>query len=425
MTRYTFSSSFLGIIFTARCAFSKRSWPYLAACAVPWLLCGGQRCIGRLAGLGQHRRSLSGYYRFLSDGKWRLRALFRALFDLAVREFKLTELTLVLDDTLCPKWGRQIFGAGSFFDHVKRPRAGYIWGHNWVVLAVVVQVGKVGWVALPFWIALYRPKQLCPPALFRTRHELAVEALTAVREWFPGAITLLADGAYNNDSIAGPARKLNLELVSRMRCDARLRRSKPPRQPKGKRGRKPKLGAWLPKLSVLARAGRAFRTERVQIYGKTVELRVREVVAYWPPLDRVVKVVISRDPKRKHRTAYLMTTDLTMSAVRVVELFARRWTVEQLFAVAKNQMGLGSAEVRKERAVTRHAALCLALITWMEVWAHRCCPALRERSFARKLAALRSETIAQTIFSSGPRGYRAREIAATLGILYATATSAA
>lgn len=423
MTRYTFSSSFLGLVFTARCAFSKRSWPYLAACAVPWLLCGGQRCISRLADVGKHRRSLSGYYRFLSDGKWRLRALFRTLFDLAVREFQLTELTLVLDDTLCPKWGRHIFGAGNFFDHVKRPRAGYIWGHNWVVLAVVVQVGRVGWVALPFWIALYRQKKLCPPALFRTRHELAVEALVAVREWFSGAITLLADGAYNNKSIAAPANQLNIELVSRLRSDARLRRPEAPPRPKGKRGPKPKRGAWLPKLSILARAGRAFRTERIQIYGKTVELRVREVVAYWPPLEAVVKVVISRDPKRKHRTAYLMTTDLTMSAVQVVELFARRWSIEQLFAVAKNQMGLDSAEVRKERSVIRHAALCLALVTWVEVWAHRCCPALRERSFARKLAALRSETIAQTIFASGPRSNPA--LAISIGSLYATATSAA
>lgn len=423
MIRYKVSSSFSDVVFTARFAFSKRSWPYLAACAVPWLLCGGQRCIGRLASLGRHRRSLSGYYRFLSDGKWRLRVLFRALFDLIVREFKVTDLTLVLDDTLCPKWGRHIFGAGSFFDHVARPRPGYIWGHNWVVLAVVVQVGKVGWVALPFWIVLYRQEKGCPSGLFRTRHQLAVEALEAVREWFPGSITLLADGAYNNDSIAAPGRKLNIELVSRMRSDARLRREKPPRQPKGKRGRKPQRGTWLPKLCVLARPSRAFRTEQVHIYGKTVELHLREVVAYWPPLDRVVKVVISRDPKRRHRTAYLMTTDLTLTAVQVVQLFARRWSIEQLFAVAKNQMGLDSAEVRKERAVIRHAALCIALLTWVEVWAHRCCPALRERSFARKLAALRSETIAQTIFSSGPRCNST--LAISVGSLYATATATA
>ena len=110
MARYTLSSSFLGVILSVRFAFSKRSWPYLAACAVPWLLCAGQRCVKRLAALGSHRRSLSGYYRFLSDGKWRMPVFFKCLFDLIVRTFRIAELTLVLDDTLSPKWGRGIFG---------------------------------------------------------------------------------------------------------------------------------------------------------------------------------------------------------------------------------------------------------------------------------------------------------------------------
>ena len=183
MKRYTLSSSFLGVVLSAKIAFSKRSWPYLAAAAVPWLLCAGQRCVTRLAGLSCHRRSLSGYYRFLSDGKWRMEVLFRSLFDLVVRTFRITDLVLVLDDPGAPgpKWGRGIFGTAFHFDHTARPRPGYIWGHNWVVLAVVVQVGNLAWAALPFWVALYRPKKTCPRGQFRTRHEMAAEAAEAVR----------------------------------------------------------------------------------------------------------------------------------------------------------------------------------------------------------------------------------------------------
>jgi hypothetical protein len=85
MKRLTFSSSFLGIVFSARLAFSKRSWPYVLALALPWLLCAGQRCMTRMANRGKIRRSLSSYYRFLSDGKWRMTVLFRSLFDLVVQ----------------------------------------------------------------------------------------------------------------------------------------------------------------------------------------------------------------------------------------------------------------------------------------------------------------------------------------------------
>ena len=409
---------------SAKVAFSKRSWPYVAATAVPWLLCAGQRSITRLAALGNHRRSLSGYYRFLSEGKWRLGLLFRSLFDLIVSTFRVTKLTLVLDDTLSPKWGRGIFGTGSFFDHAARPRPGYIWGHNWVALAVVVQIDTM-WVALPFWIALYRPEKSCRKEEFRTRHQLATEALKAVRSWFPGPIMLLADGAYANTSLVTPARELSMVLVSRIRSDARLREERPRRQSRSKRGRKPKHGPWLPTLKTLAGQGRGFVTQTVSIYGKTVTLRLREVVAWWPALECVVKVVITRDPERKERVAYLVSTDLTMTAQEVVEAFARRWTIEQLFSVAKNQMGFDSAEVRTERSVVRHAALAMAMVTWVEVWASRGGTKLPARSFSTKLMAARRATVMKTIFASGLRRKGSRRIAWTMAELFTTATRAA
>jgi len=423
--RYNLSSSFLGVVLSAKIAFSKRSLPYLVACAVPWLLCAGQRSVSRLAALAMHRRSQSGYYRWLSDGKWRLRVFFKCLFDLIVRTFRTPELTLVLDDTLSPKWGHGIFGTAFHFDHTARPRAGYIWGHNWVVLAAVVQVGTRAWVALPFWVALYRPKKTCPRGQFRTRHEMAAEALGFVRGWFSGPILLLADGAYANKSLVGPARKLAIQVVSRLRTDARLREPKPRKQPKGKRGRKPRRGPWLPRLSRLARQRSKFRTLAVAIYGKTVTLRLREMVAWWPPLACAVKVVIARDPRRPKRVAYLVSTDLALTAVEVVEAFARRWTIEQMFSVAKNQLGFDSAEVRKERSVLRHAALALAMITWVEVWTRRFRRHLSARPFAAKLAAVREEAVMQTIFASGPRRKGSRKIAATLATLFSAATRAA
>jgi hypothetical protein len=426
MKRLTFSSSFLGIVFSARLAFSKRSWPYVLALALPWLLCAGQRCMTRMANRGKIRRSLSSYYRFLSDGKWRMTVLFRSLFDLVVQTFNLhKEILLVVDDTLCPKWGREIFGTASFFDHVRRPRAGYIWGHNWIVLALVVPMGRAGWMSLPFWIALYRCKKSCPKGVFRTRHQLVATALEMVRTWYSGSIRLLGDGAYNNQSIIRPARKLGIHLIGRMRSDARLRGLYPKPPKKGKRGAKPTWGPWLPKLKDMIKAGRAFQTERVAIYGKTVTLRVRTFVAYWPKAGCPIRVVITRDPNRKKRVAILSCTNIAQTPIQIIEDFSRRWSIEQLFSVAKNQMGLDTAEVRKECSVLRHAALCMALATWVPVWAFRLRPHLGKSSFAAQLSALREETIKETIFASGPRTQGSRRIAQTLGNLFAAVTISA
>lgn len=425
MLRVSVASDLEEITFTARAAFSKRSWPFVLSMAVPWMLCAGQRSISRLAGMGGLRRSASAYYRFLSEGKWRSTVLFRSLLQLIVETFGLEELTLVLDDTLCPKWGRQIYGTGTHFDHVHRPRPGYIWGHNWVVLAVVVRASSKVSIALPFWIRLYRPKDRCAPGEFRTRHQMVAAVLLLVRSLFPGRIRLLADGAYANSSLVGPMQDLGIQLVSRLRRDASLRAPTPARRAKSVRGRRPKYGARLRKLNALAQSRTRFRSEQVSIYGKKVELRVLEFEAYWPALRRVIKVVITRDPRRPKRLAFLFSTDCEIGAVEIIESFAQRWSIEQLFSVAKCQMGLDSAEVRKQSSVVRHATLCMALITWTEVWAYRKNRASWARSFTQKLASLRAETIASTVFASGPRTRGSRRIAQGLGDLFIRATSVA
>jgi hypothetical protein len=225
--------------------------------------------------------------------------------------------------------------------------------------------------------------------------------------------------------VIGPADELKIGLVSRLRADAALRSAKPPRRSKKKRGRKPKFGAPLGKLAGMARCSSAFKARRVMIYGKTVTLLLREFEAYWPAIGRVVKVVITRDPKRPKRVAYLMTTDCLLDAIAVVELFAQRWTIEQLFSVAKLQMGLDSTEARKERAVVRHAALCMALIAWTEVWAYKVHPGAWARPFAQKLAAFRATTLTSTIFEAGPRTRGSRRIAHDIGSLFTSATGAA
>jgi hypothetical protein len=286
-------------------------------------------------------------------------------------------------------------------------------------------MGSFCWVALPVWIGLYRSKKRCKPGEFRTRFEMVRRMLRSVRLWAPAIeILLLGDGAYNNDSMVSVLDELKIFFVSRLRQDARLRKAPSPRR-KGQRGRPAKYGAWLPSLKLLASRHSAFRKATVHIYRRTLQLQVRIVDAFWPALGRKVRVVIVRDPKRRHRTAYLMSTDLTLTAEQIIESFSMRWSIEQLFADAKIQMCLDSTEARKPRAVLCHATLTMAFITWVQVWHHLAHPSTAHRSFSKKLNSLRTETIASTLFSSGPRTMPRRKNTAALANLFVTASTAA
>jgi hypothetical protein len=431
--RVRWEGEFLEVVFTARAAFSVRSWPYFKAMVIPWLLLQGQRCVTRLHAFGSHARSLSSYYRFLSDGKLRAQILSRSLVELVVRTFGLSQLLVVVDDTLCPKWGRQIFGTGTFFDHCSRPRPGYLFGHNWVVLSLVVDLFGVP-VALPFSVRLYRTEKSCLPKEFRTRHELVLESLGALREWTALPISLLGDGAYFNASLIRPLQEWKIGLVSRMRKDATLR-ADPPTPARHRKGRRPRYGHRLPSLAAIARSGGCWKLLRVHIYRSEVSVRAKTIDAWWPTCGQKIRLVIVRSVRGRVRVTFLASTDLTLTATEVIERFARRWSIEQLFSDVKLHLGLDSAEVRKPRSVLRHALLTFACATWIHVWHYRRDAsrqsgrtqgsALQARSLRSKLCDLRAEITDQILFSKRLRSTRSRRNASPMADLFAHALTAA
>ena len=431
--RVRWEGEFLEVVFTARAAFSKRSWPYFLGVVIPWLLLQGQRCVTRLHAFAGHVRSLSGYYRFLSDGKVRTELLSKLLFELIVRTFHPSAVEVVVDDTLCPKWGRQIFGAGRFFDHTSRPRPGFLWGHNWVVLALVVEVWGIP-VALPFFLRLYRSEETCRPKEFRTRHDLVLEGLQTLKEWTQLPISLVGDGAYFNSSLIRPLRKMGIPLCGRLRRDAILRADPAPIHPH-RRGRHPKYGHRLPSLPAMARSGGRWEIVRAHIYRKEVTLRVETIDAWWPTCGEKIRLVIVRSVHGRKRVTFLATTDLTRCAKEIIEWFARRWTIEQLFSDVKLHLGLDSAEVRKPRSVFRHALFTFACATWIHVWRYRRDLKLSHRqhqaphhapcSLRAKLRELRGVFIDQVLFCKRLRATRSRRNASPVADLFAHALTAA
>ena len=433
MLRIRREGEFLEVVFTARAAFSKRSWPYFVAMVIPWLVLQGQRSVTRLHAFAGQAGSLSGYYRFLSDGKVRAEVLSRTLVGLIIRTFRLSKLLVVVDDTLCPKWGRKIFGTGDFFDHTSRPRPGYLWGHNWVVLALVVDLGRIP-VALPFFVRLYRSEKRCRPEDFRTRHDFVLESLKLLQEWSSLPIEVVGDGAYFNDSLIRPLHERGIPLTGRMRRDATLRADPAPRHAHAK-GRRPKYGRRLPPLPEIACSGGDWKLVQVHIYRTDVTLRVKLLDAWWPTCGQRIRIAIVRRVRGQKGVTYLATTDLTRSAIDLIECFARRWTIEQLFSDVKLHLGLDSAEVRKPRSVFRHALFTFACATWIQVWHHRReAKTLRHgdsssghslRSLCAKLRQLRGVLIDQVLFSKHLRPTRSRRNASPVADLFAHALTAA
>ena len=418
MIRFHSTSGFSALLCSFREAFSRRSWPYWLATSVSWLVHTGQRHIRLLSTRAGWSRHESGYYRFFSAFKFNPESFAKHLLGLIIQSFGLTELLIAVDDTLCPKWGKKIYGTAIFYDHVKRPNPGYIWGHDWVVLAVVVHLfGRP--VALPFWVSLYRPQKLCSKGEFRTRLQIVAAVLQKVKTWFPQRISLVVDGAYFNKSLLRPLAPMGIDVVGRLRSDAALR-SDPPAKKKGP-GRKKRYGKALPKLKQIAKSSQGWEIIQVTIYGKVHRLRIKVVDAWWKVARLKIRVVVTRALADNRPPCYLATTNLSLSPKVIIERFALRWQIEQLFSDAKQLMGLDSAEIRKERSVCRHAQFTFSLVTLTRLWAKTTFARSSQppSSFRNQLSELRVDLLAHTISRAIPRGVLSARYHRALGELAA------
>ena len=342
-----------------------------------WVLCPGRRTGTRLWQMvaGADRPRYEAYVAFCREGRWPQRFdLMRVWAHLVVDHLSprhlqgLRELWLLLDDTLFHKTGRKVVGAGRYRDAVRSGvKTVTAWGLNIVVLAVYVDPlwGGEPW-AIPINFRIHRkPEQDNDPKV--TLLDLAAAMVREVAEWFPEyRLALMADGAY----AALAKRHLpRTVLYSRMRRNAALYREAPPRQP-GQRGRPRKKGARLPTperwASTLPKA--SWQSAQVTMRGKQHSRLVfaQRVLWYETCPDQLGLMVLVRDPSGHQPDDFFFTTDLTATAVAVLEHYGGRWTIEETFRAVKQQLRGETpqswARFGPERTVT------LAFLTYGLVW---------------------------------------------------------
>ena len=286
-----------------------------------------------------------------------------------------TRLTLALDDTPTKRYGRHVQGAGIHHNPTPGPAGSpYVYGHVFVVLALLVAHPAWGVVALPLLARLYvRKKDLPgldpkhrPP--FRTKLELAVDLLRWAKPWLDLLglpIWVVADGAYANREFLKPAMALGMTVVSRLRKDAALRTLPGPR-PEGKRGRPRTYGEDVIDLAKRGGQRRGWSSGTFELYGEMVIKRYKTFLATWRPVGGVIRVVLVDEPTGWR--AYFCT-DTSASVADVLGMVADRFSLEITFRECKQIVGAGQQQVRFIWANIGAFHICLWTFTLTEAWA--------------------------------------------------------
>ena len=383
--------SFVSLLQEFRCVFTQPSFQCFVLLMTGWSLSHRHRFVTELIqSSGSTRRGHhSRYHRFFSHARWSLDALCLVLASLLVAVFAPVGLIeLAVDDTLCRKRGLTLYGTGMHHDPLisSRAKALVSWGHDWVVLCLIVRCP--GWSptkvwCLPVLFRLYRNRQGLtkgrngqkppPDPHHRSRPQLAVELIQLFANWFPDRQILVSgDSAYGGQSVL---RHLpgNVDLISHVHPKGALYAPPTPPRP-GQRGARRKKGPRLPGMAAWAAdLSQVWHVLTFDQFGLHATLKVKTIQAFYYKAgkDRLLTIVLVRDPEGKRPDQMFYCTRLDWEAHQVLSAYACRWAIECTFENSKQFLGLEDPANRLPLAVQRTAPMALVLYSLIVVWFHR------------------------------------------------------
>lgn len=282
---------------------------------------------------------------------------------------------LAIDDSPTKRYGRHVEAANVHHNPTAGPADGpWLYGHNWVCLALLMKHSLWGVLALPVLSKLYvRQTDIGKLSArhhweFRTKHELALglarQVMGCLRALGSQAgFTIVVDGAYVARALLRPLISDGARIVSRLRRDAQLFDLPPIRT--GQRGRPRKYGQN--RISLAKRAGRrdGWRQITYSCRGVEVTRRYKSFLATSKVTGGAIRVVLL-EYERASWAAYF-STDVEMDVQEILETVADRWAIEEHFHDVKEVWGAGQQQVRNVWSNVGCWHLCTWLYTMVEL----------------------------------------------------------
>lgn len=282
------------------------------------------------------------------------------------------------DDTKVHRTSKDVWGTCTFHEYTARcpNRASTVRAHNWVVLGALVPAENQPAHFLPVGGRLYFRKtqlpspQNGPPVVFRTKCELVVEMAREHQRATAGKTLGVFDGGFALRSVVRPLVKPDdegqgrIDILTRLRHDARLYRLPPSQRRKGQRGQTPVWGKRLPPPSQGGRWPTDWQTGTAWAYGRLRPVRYKEVLCLWRVLghDVVVKAVVACvEGYRKRFTLVSSATDL--SGLQMLEIFCARFRQEDGFRDLKQRLGWEECRAWTRQPIERTTQAVLATLT--------------------------------------------------------------
>jgi hypothetical protein len=363
------------------------------------ILCGvGKRTVTRaISFAGNTQKDWSADYKVFSRSPWQPRALFDPILEQGITEHSLANIVMSTDDTRVWRNGKHVPDTQWHRDPLGPPfQTNLRWGHRFLqaslVLPLYLQDGQSSSRSIPIRFEMAptvkKPGQRATEndqaeyRRLKQEQNLSVQFVHLTREvrqhlnqtgHRDKRLFQVGDGSFCNRTVLREDwEDQNVSLIVRCRKDIVLCKRAPGKGPRfyGKTKFTPD--------QVRRRASRA-QWQQASIFhgGCYREVRYKELTkVYWQggSRKREVRLLVvapvgyrtSKNGRKYYRQpAYLITTDLTTSAVVLLQAYFDRWGIEVNHRDEKEILGVGQAQVWNKHSVSKVPALLVAMYSWL------------------------------------------------------------
>ena len=373
MNFYSLSPSIIAILWPFSVLFSPSSWQTSLTLLLGAILCKGRRTVtGILRAMGLSQEAgFSKYHRILNSLDWSARRGSEILLKMLLKMSGTERPVILIDETLERRKGKKIKAKGYYRDAVRSSKSQVVKtsGLKWLVMALSIRLKFASRAfSLPFFTVL-EPSEKAAKAQ-RKRHKTtldwSIQMVKQLVRWAPSIpFILVGDGGFACAELAWTCFKHNVALVSRLKMNARIY-DFPEESPPGKRGRKPKKGARLISFKeMIVVEDLPWQDVEISGYeGKKKRVKFLSNTALWGAEGHypiAIRWVLVIDPTGEMDPVPLMSTDVNLTAIQIIELYVDRWGLEVTFQEAREHLGVETQKQWSDKAIARTTPILMAL----------------------------------------------------------------
>ena len=247
-----------------------------------------------------------------------------------------SRLVCLADGIKAPKEGKRMPAVKHLHQQsASNTKPEYIMGHSLQAISLLVHSTGGQVAAVPLTSRIHEGLVFSNRDATTLLDKLVALLLSIARRW-DRQVLLVADAYYASAKVIVPLLKDKHHLITRAKSNAVAYKPVPKADVRGK-GR-PRIYGEKVRLKDLANDTSAFISAPSPVYGENdVVVRYRTLDLMWRPVARVVRFVIVRHPLRG--TIFLLSTDLSLEPVQILQLYGYRFKIELGFRQAVHVIG--------------------------------------------------------------------------------------